>query len=83
MFCQSGVVTNAATRCGTSDHSVPETQLESLVPVARLEIVRPVVAIADQVNKGKASETVKPMKLEQVLTLMSEVSIGYESSSWF
>ncbi|PNX65754.1 cysteine-rich receptor-like protein kinase 25-like protein, partial [Trifolium pratense] len=50
MLCQSGVTTNAEARCGASVHSVPEFQLESLAPVARLETVRPVMEIASQVN---------------------------------
>ncbi|PNX60563.1 retrotransposon protein putative unclassified, partial [Trifolium pratense] len=50
MLCQSSVVTNVEARCGASAHSVLEFQSESLAPVARLEIVRPVMAIENQVN---------------------------------
>ncbi|MCH87679.1 reverse transcriptase [Trifolium medium] len=59
MFCQSGVETDVGTSCGTSVHSVPEFQLEILAPVARLETVRPVVVIANQVNWQSVQQNVK------------------------
>ncbi|MCI31636.1 hypothetical protein A2U01_0052848, partial [Trifolium medium] len=59
MFCGSGIATSAETRCGSSVNSVPEFQVESLAPVARLETVRPVVTIANQVNGQSVQQDVK------------------------
>ncbi|PNX64098.1 copia protein, partial [Trifolium pratense] len=54
-----GVMTNAEARSVASFHSIPEVKFENLAPVARLEIVRPVVAIENQVNCQRVQLDVK------------------------
>ncbi|MCI24907.1 reverse transcriptase, partial [Trifolium medium] len=50
MVCQSDVATDVGTSCAKPVNNVPEFKLEVCAPVARLETVRLVVAVANQLN---------------------------------